>query len=415
MCVSSASEAFRARRPVRVQTTASVRAERDAIAPVDVLGLRSASAAAARPCRSASRASRRAARFGQVWPGGLRASAVLRISLPRAETVVGGPYSIVMVFQGFGETWEGPLGVGTPYAHRRSERVDLATRADGAAPVSARNRSLVVRGPAPGPSGTPPGPERATRRRRMGSRSRRPGDGLSRSAEGSRFLTLRRRAYLARLVARSESPKDLPSDGSASFRVDRGVPPVLRGSVQSSGGVSASRSWSCRPWSWRQGLFAVRDEGGDCRSTQTSRGSSTADEALESSRGTPSPARLRRARRRARVAPRPRAGFRARRSRSRCDAAVLAAGRPSLKREGCPKRLERGGATCRHIPPLQRGFEVPTRARARGLSVLLRSFSGSARGTWAASSARPYREFGMSARPCRKFATSALLMTMVHL
>ena len=76
-----------------------------------------------------------------------------------------------------------PLGVGTPYAHRRSERVDLATRADGAAPVSARNRSLVVRGPAPGPSGTPPGPERATRRRRVGSRSRRPGDWLSRSAE----------------------------------------------------------------------------------------------------------------------------------------------------------------------------------------------------------------------------------------
>ena len=69
-------------------------------------------------------------------------------------------------------------------------------------------------------------------------------------------------------------------------------------------------------------------------------------------------------------------------------AAVLAAGRPSLKREGCPKRLERGGATCRHIPPLQRGFEVPTRARARGLSVLLCSFSGSARGTRAARRGR---------------------------
>ena len=128
MCVSSASEAFRARRPVRVQTTASVRAERDAIAPVDVLGLRRASAAAAWPCRSASRASRRAARFGRVWPGGLRAGAVLRISLPRAKMVVGGPYSMAIVFHGFGETWEGPLGVGTPYAHRRSERVDLAAR-----------------------------------------------------------------------------------------------------------------------------------------------------------------------------------------------------------------------------------------------------------------------------------------------
>merc|ERR1712147_461324 len=86
--------------------------------------------------RSASLASRRAARFGPVWPGGLRAGAVLRISLTRAEMVVGGPYSMAMVFRGFGETWEGPLGVGTPYAHRRSERVDLAARADGAAAVS---------------------------------------------------------------------------------------------------------------------------------------------------------------------------------------------------------------------------------------------------------------------------------------
>jgi hypothetical protein len=68
-------------------------------------------------------------------------------------------------------------------------------------------------------------------------------------------------------------------------------------------------------------------------------------------------------------------------------AAVLAAGRPSLKREGCPKRLEGGGATCGHTPCLQRGFEVSTRARARSLSVLLFSFSGSAHGVgswWAA-------------------------------
>ena len=148
MCVSSASEAFRARRPVRVQTTASVRAERDAIAPVDVLGLRRASAAAAWPCRSASRASRRAARFGRVWPGGLRAGAVLRISLPRAKMVVGGPYSMAIVFHGFGETWEGPLGVGTPYAHRRSERVDLAARVDGVAAVS--RAESIIGGAGPG-------------------------------------------------------------------------------------------------------------------------------------------------------------------------------------------------------------------------------------------------------------------------